>query len=387
MPENQTMPAVIVFGDSIVDAGNNNDIQTIIKCNFPPYGRDFDGSVPTGRFCNGKIPSDLIAEELGIKDTVPAYLDPTLKPQDLITGVTFASGGTGYDPLTSKLASVISLGDQLSYFKEYIAKLKGVVGEDQTNFILAKSMILVVAGSDDIANTYFVLRARKLQYDIPAYTDLMVNSAAEFLKELYGLGVRRIGVFSTPPIGCVPSQRTLGGGIERECAEDYNVAARLFNKKLISVLNSFRTSMPDGRFVYIDVYNPLLDLIQNPQKFGFEVANKGCCGTGNIEVSVLCNQFNPLTCANVDKYIFWDSYHPTEKAYRVLVTRVLQKALQNELKDATITEATALREDIIKLVVHHGWYDALIEGDAFIVVSRLANPSIDPSIVGMQVRV
>ncbi|KAK8509978.1 hypothetical protein V6N12_035301 [Hibiscus sabdariffa] len=99
MPENQTMPAVIVFGDSIVDAGNNNDIQTIIKCNFPPYGRDFDGGVPTGRFCNGKIPSDLI-------------------------------------------------------------------------------------GSDDIANTYFVLRARKLQYDIPAYTDLMVNSAVEFLKVL-----------------------------------------------------------------------------------------------------------------------------------------------------------------------------------------------------------
>ncbi|KAK8554838.1 hypothetical protein V6N13_118519 [Hibiscus sabdariffa] len=168
MPENQTMPAVIVFGDSIVDAGNNNDIQTIIKCNFPPYGRDFDGGVPTGRY----------------SARLPAYLEPTLKPQDLITGVTFASGGIGYDPLTSKLASVISLGDQLNYFKEYITKLKGIVGEDQTNFILAKSMVLVVAGSDDIANTYFVLRARKLQYDIPAYTDLMVNSAVEFLKVL-----------------------------------------------------------------------------------------------------------------------------------------------------------------------------------------------------------
>ncbi|XP_039044341.1 GDSL esterase/lipase EXL3-like [Hibiscus syriacus] len=327
MPENETIPAVIVFGDSIVDAGNNNDIRTIIKCNFVPYGKDFDGGVPTGRFCNGKIPSDIIAEELGIKDVVPAYLDPTLKPQDLITGVTFASGGTGYDPLTSKLASVISMGEQLNYFKEYIAKLKAVVGEDQTNFIVAKSMILVVAGSDDIANTYFVLRARKLQYDIPAYTDLMVNSAAEFVKELYGLGARRIVVISTPPIGCVPSQRTLGGGIERECAEDYNVAAKLFNKKLISVLNSFRTSMRDGRYVYIDVYNPLLDIIQNPKIYGFEVANKGCCGTGNIEVSILCNQLSPFTCTDVDKYIFWDSYHPTEKAYRALVTPVLQKVI------------------------------------------------------------
>ncbi|GMJ14876.1 hypothetical protein like AT1G75900 [Hibiscus trionum] len=327
MPENETIPAVIVFGDSIVDAGNNNDIRTIIKCNFLPYGRDFDGGVPTGRFCNGRIPSDLIAEELGIKDTVPAYLDPTLKPQDLVTGVTFASGGTGYDPITPKLASVISLGDQLNYFKEYIVKLKAIVGEDKTNFILAKSMFLVVAGSDDIANTYFFLRARKLQYDIPAYTDLMVNSAAEFIKELYGLGARRIGVLSTPPIGCVPSQRTLGGGIERECAEDYNVAARLFNNKLSSLLNSFRTSMSDGRFVYIDVYYPLLDLIQNPKKSGFEVANKGCCGTGNIEVSVLCNQLSSSTCTDVDKYIFWDSFHPTEKAYKILVPPLLQKII------------------------------------------------------------
>lgn len=85
------------------------------------------------------------------------------------------------------------------------------------------------------------------------------------------MGARRIGVFSTPPIGCVPSQRTLAGGIERECAADYNVASRLFNKKLIAVLDSLQTSLPDGRFVYIDIYNPLLELIENPKKLGIYI--------------------------------------------------------------------------------------------------------------------
>lgn len=43
------------------------------------------------------------AEELGIKSIVPAYLDSNLKPKDLLTGVSFASGGSGYDPITPKL--------------------------------------------------------------------------------------------------------------------------------------------------------------------------------------------------------------------------------------------------------------------------------------------
>jgi len=67
-------------------------------------------------------------------------------------------------------------------FKDYIRKLEGLVGKDRTNFILANSIFLVVEGSNDISNTYFLSHAREAQYDIPTYTDLMVSSAASFLK-------------------------------------------------------------------------------------------------------------------------------------------------------------------------------------------------------------
>lgn len=95
------IPAVIVFGDSSVDAGNNNFIPTIARSNFEPYGRDFEGGKPTGRFSNGRIPTDFISEELGIKAYVPAYLDPKYNISDFATGVTFASAATGYDNATS----------------------------------------------------------------------------------------------------------------------------------------------------------------------------------------------------------------------------------------------------------------------------------------------
>ncbi|KAM1907107.1 hypothetical protein ACFX15_026375 [Malus domestica] len=322
LPNNEKIPAVIVFGDSIVDPGNNNNIGTIVKCNFPPYGRDFVGKRPTGRFSNGRVPSDWIAESVGVKKILPAYLDSNLKIQDLLTGVSFASGGSGYDPLTPKIVSVLSLSDQLDLFKKYISKINAAVGKERTTTIVSKSIYIVCTGSNDIANTYLSTPLRRSHYDIPAYTDLMVKSASSFFQELYGLGARRIGVVSLPAIGCVPSQRTLSGGIDRGCSETANQAASLFNSKLSAQIDAFNRRLPEARLVYLDIYNTLLSLIQNPTQYGFEVINRGCCGTGNVEVSILCTRYSPGTCNDSSKYIFWDSYHPSEKGYEVITSLV-----------------------------------------------------------------
>lgn len=95
------IPAVIVFGDSTVDPGNNNVIGTILKSNFPPYGRDLKNKMPTGRFCNGKLSTDFISEAVGLPSLVPAYLDPAYSIKDFAKGVSFASAGTGLDSATS----------------------------------------------------------------------------------------------------------------------------------------------------------------------------------------------------------------------------------------------------------------------------------------------
>ncbi|XP_030536028.1 GDSL esterase/lipase EXL3-like [Rhodamnia argentea] len=328
------VPAVIVFGDSIVDPGNNNGMKTIVKCNFPPYGRDFMGGKPTGRFCNGIVPSDILVEAFGVKQYLPAYLDPSLKLEDLLTGVSFASGASGYDPLTSKLASVLSLSDQLNLFKEYVNKIKSGAGEEKALNIVTNSLYIVVCGSDDIANTYYTTPFRKGEYDIPAYTDLMVSSASSFFQELYGLGARKIGVLGLPPIGCVPSQRTLDGGLARACSEPANQAATLFNSKLSSEMDSLNRKLPGCNLVYMDIYSPLVSIIQNPSQHGFEVVDRGCCGTGNIEVSVLCNRLDDFkSCKDDTKYVFWDSYHPTEKAYKILTKQVISQYADKLLRD------------------------------------------------------
>ncbi|CAN1232727.1 GDSL esterase/lipase At2g04570 [Linum perenne] len=109
-PAAAEVPAVIVFGDSSVDAGNNNVISTLLKSNFQPYGRDFDGGRPTGRFSNGRIPPDYISQAFGLKSNIPAYLDPNYGIGDFATGVCFASAGTGYDNATCFITELYSLG-------------------------------------------------------------------------------------------------------------------------------------------------------------------------------------------------------------------------------------------------------------------------------------
>jgi GDSL-like Lipase/Acylhydrolase len=96
------VPALIVFGDSTVDAGNNNVLPTALKANFPPYGRDFMGTrKPTGRFSNGRVATDFYSEMYGLRSFVPAYLDPEYSIEDFAFGVCFASAGTGIDPATA----------------------------------------------------------------------------------------------------------------------------------------------------------------------------------------------------------------------------------------------------------------------------------------------
>lgn len=53
--------AFFVFGDSLVDSGNNNYLATSARADSPPYGLDYPTHRPTGRFSNGFNIPDIIS--------------------------------------------------------------------------------------------------------------------------------------------------------------------------------------------------------------------------------------------------------------------------------------------------------------------------------------
>ena len=71
-----------------------------------------------------------------------------------------------------------------------------------------------------------------------------------------------------PALGCVPSQRTIKGGLLRNCSDSENQATMLFNTKLSSQIDALNQKFSEARLVYLDIYNPLLKMILNPAKYG-----------------------------------------------------------------------------------------------------------------------
>jgi hypothetical protein len=61
----QVVPAVISFGDSTIDVGNNNYLPgAVFKANYAPYGKNFRRHKATGRFSDGKIVTDVTCTSL-----------------------------------------------------------------------------------------------------------------------------------------------------------------------------------------------------------------------------------------------------------------------------------------------------------------------------------
>ncbi|KAF3953191.1 hypothetical protein CMV_021341 [Castanea mollissima] len=85
--------AFFIFGDSFFDAGNNNYINTttLDQANFWPYGETYF-KFPTGRFADGRLISDFIAEYAKLP-LIPPFLQPG--NNQYYYGVNFASVGAG----------------------------------------------------------------------------------------------------------------------------------------------------------------------------------------------------------------------------------------------------------------------------------------------------
>ncbi|KAE8664703.1 GDSL esterase/lipase [Hibiscus syriacus] len=316
--------AFFVFGDSLVDNGNNNYLATTARADSPPYGIDTPSRRPTGRFSNGKNIPDFISNALGSEPTLP-YLSPQLTGEKLLVGANFASAGIGILNDTGiQFINIIRMFRQLQYFEEYQRRLADLVGIDEAQRIVSDALVLITVGGNDFVNNYFLVpfSARSRQFQLPDYVRYLISEYRKILMRLHDLGAQRVLVTGTGPLGCVPAELAMRSP-NGQCAAELQQAASLFNPQLVEMINGLNSDYGANIFISANTQQQTNDFISNPGAYGFTTSKIACCGQGPYNGLGLCTIISNL-CPNRDEYVFWDPFHPSERANGIIVDMILR---------------------------------------------------------------
>ncbi|KAI6682596.1 hypothetical protein NL676_036477 [Syzygium grande] len=314
------VPCYFIFGDSLADDGNNNNLSTLAKSNYPPYGIDFPGGA-TGRFTNGRTSVDIIAQLLGFDK----YIQPfsTASGDDILQGVNYASGVAGIrDESGEQQGDRISLNRQLGNHLITVSRVEGILGRNASAY-LNECIYTVGMGSNDYINNYFMpdIYPTSRMYTPEQYADVLIKQYQQQLKTLYLYGARKVAVIGLGLIGCTPAEIKRYGTNGSVCVDKINNAAILFNNRLQPLVDEFNSNLSDAKFTYINMF---AISTTGPGTAGL-ISNASCCNV--VEELGTCVPFE-TPCSNRSSYVFYDDFHPTEvvnlgfaaRAYNALLT-------------------------------------------------------------------
>ncbi|KAK2393815.1 GDSL esterase/lipase [Trifolium repens] len=299
------VPCVFIFGDSLSDSGNNNNLPTSAKANYNPYGIDFPIG-PTGRFTDGRNSIDIITQLLGFEKFIPPFAN--INGSDILKGVNYASGGAGIRGETSMtLGFVISLGLQLKNHRIIFSQIADKLGSvDKAQQYLNKCLYYVNIGSNDYINNYFLPQYYPSShiYNTEQYAEVLIQELSSNLLALHEIGARKYVLVGLGLLGCTPNAIYLHG-TNGSCVDEENAPAYIYNAKLKSLVVNFNNKFsPDSKFIFINSTSS-----DGQSSDGFLVTNAPCCPSRLVGGGCIPDE---KPCYNRSEYVFWDDFHPTD---------------------------------------------------------------------------
>lgn len=142
----------------------------------------------------------------------------------------------------------------------------------------------------------------------------------------------------------------VSGNNKTGCVTEINNLVSMFNSRLKDIPNTLNTTLPGAFFVYQNIYDLFHDMVVNPSTYGkhdlnhglypsfnirtynsfsfcagLVIADKACCGNGRYGGALTCLPLQQ-PCLNRDQYVFWDAFHPTEIANKIIAENTFSKS-------------------------------------------------------------
>ncbi|OVA09676.1 Lipase [Macleaya cordata] len=313
-----------------------------------PYGITYFKK-PSGRFSNGRLIIDFMADALGLP-FLPPYL-AGLKPEDYKKGSNFAViGATVLDhdhiqadpstlpsvpsssittPVAAPSPAATSLRVQMEWFKTLLPSLCSNTTTTECQQFLRTSLFHVggIGGYD-----YSLDKSHAELQDMVPY---VVDTITLAVNELISLGAVELMIAGLLPIGCFPrAQNNYFWTHEYDrngCVTELNEIARYHNTQLQISLQRLREQYPHVNIIYVDYYDAAMHLINSRLEHGFtnnkDRLSTTCCQAKGLDILLYeahtesCEAIN--VCEKPESYILWDQTQMTEAAYEIIASSVV----------------------------------------------------------------
>lgn len=309
-----TFDNVVVFGDSLSDAGNFS-----LGVLHVPTPSSFTTNP-------GQTTAELVAAGLG---------DPM--KASLLGGSNYAWGGAG---VVQGVYPVPTLPQQ---FQMYLAANGGHAD--------GNALFQVWGGANDI---FYLTGSSNDPNVLAAGTVNAAKTEVGLLGQMQASGARYVVVYNLPNMGATPEALAGGAAVSAGATQ----LATLYNSTLNAGLGQL--SGKGLNIIPVNTYGLINEVIANPAAYGFSnVTTMACSGPGTV-TSVMCGpqgSGTPFTyAAGTDQsYLFADGVHPTTAAHKMLSEVVLAEIaapsqislLGESALAATQTQTRAVRSQML----------------------------------------
>ncbi|GLJ08231.1 hypothetical protein SUGI_0084530 [Cryptomeria japonica] len=333
-------PAMFNFGDSNSDTGG---LSSAFGAAPPPNGETFFHK-PAGRYCDGRLVIDFIAESLGLP-YLSAYLQSV--GSNFSHGANFATAGSTIRPQNTTLRqsgfSPFSLDVQSWQFNQF--KDKSIDAYNQSASYkdalpkpeyFNKALYTFDIGQNDLTAGFFL----NMTVDqVRAFIPDVISQFSTIIKNLHFGGGMFFLIHNTGPFGCLPYvlDRLPHSPSETDkygCAIPYNEVAQDFNRLLKEEVIQLRKDLPKAAITYVNMYSIKYGLVTNATKEGFKYTVRACCGHGgqyNYNRNSGCGSKLGKSCEDPSIYLNWDGVHNTEASNHHISRHVISGEFSDPL--------------------------------------------------------